>query len=46
MTYDHDEDAVADPLIEEADVIGLYPQSRAAAASKWTTTLDAEGTDD
>ncbi len=45
MTYDHGEDAVADPLLGEADVLGLYPESR-AAASKWTTTLDAEGTDD
>jgi hypothetical protein len=44
-TYDHGEDAVPDLLIGEADVLGLYPADR-AAASKWTTTPDPEGTDD
>ena len=46
MRYEHGEDAVPDPLLGEADVIGLYTQSRAAAASKWTTTIDPAGSTD
>ncbi len=46
LTYDHGEDAGHDPLVGEADVIGLYPGHRAAAASKWTTTIDPHGNRD
>jgi hypothetical protein len=44
--YEHGEDAGRDPLVGEADVIGLYPGHRAAAASKWTTTIDPHGNRD
>jgi hypothetical protein len=46
VTYDHGEDAGLDTMIGESDVIGLYPESRAAAASKWTTTIDPAGNQD
>jgi hypothetical protein len=46
VTYDHRENADPDPVIGEADVIGLYPAHRAAAASKWTTTIDPHGNRD
>jgi hypothetical protein len=50
VTYDHGEEAGSDPLVGDADVIGLYPANRAAAASKWTSTIgdpdNSSGLDD
>jgi hypothetical protein len=31
-----------DPIISEADVIGLYPPDKAVAASRWTATIDGQ----
>jgi hypothetical protein len=39
VSDDHAEHHGPDPLIGELDALGLYPPSRAAAASKWTTTI-------
>ena len=45
MNYDLSEDLHLDPLVAEADVLGLYPADKAAAAAKWTTTIGT-GDDD
>jgi hypothetical protein len=37
------------PLVRDTDVVGLYDPDRAAAASKWTSTIgdpDGPGNDD
>ncbi|GIH21256.1 hypothetical protein [Rugosimonospora africana] len=39
MDFEQAHPGGGDPLIGEAEVIGLYPASHAAAASKWTTTI-------
>jgi hypothetical protein len=44
--YDPGEDTNPDPVIGVADVIGLYPAHRAAAAAKWTKTIDSHGNTD
>jgi hypothetical protein len=45
VNSDHAEHSDSNPLIGEADVIGLYPVSQ-TAASKRTTTIDLQGNQD
>ena len=42
-TYDAVQESHPDPVMTEADVLGLYSVTRAAAAARWTTTIDPVG---
>jgi len=46
--FEQADEAEQNPLVSEADVIGLYRPDIAAAASKWTSTIGQEpaGCDD